>query len=366
MLCALPATLVKSPHPQSRSANAHPVTSHPQRIPPFHTHARPPTQLPTRIQPWEYGDDKLTAVQNLFQSALNAEDVRDEERLWSEIITSISPSDAPWRDDTLARVFGNRGNARGRMGKLQEALQDYERAQQLAPYAVDPVLNHGVVLEQMGRFEESIADCAHPDTGPDTATRASALLRECILLHPFEQPLRPVPLLHRVTARPLTDAPSCTFLFFALFSFFPHSDKEVLRVSPDDPAAHNNLGNSLMGLQRYPEAAASYSRAVELSPQFSFAACNRAIALFAGGKRAEAERSWRTLLRRYPDFTDARAALAAALWADGLQGQAETEWQRVDDPRYKDRVWLQKDRRWPQPLVDAMVAFLDIRDAASA
>lgn len=63
------------------------------------------------------------------------------------------------------------------------------------------------------------------------------------------------------------------------------ADKEVLRANPDDPAAHNNLGNSLMGLKRYPEAVASYSRAVELAPQFSFAQCNRAIALFAGARR---------------------------------------------------------------------------------
>lgn len=263
-------------------------------------------------------------AQRLFQSALNAEDVREEERLWTAIIDKLSGArDAPWRDDTLARVFGNRGNARGRQGKLQEALSDYEKAQarvrggwrrlrtppprprgrprphtrrtlavsrravvpcwsppqELAPYAVDPVLNHGVVLEQLGRFEESIADCARPGR---------------LLSRPLNLP--------RPAAEPPPARPRVR----------PSADKEVLRASPDDPAAHNNLGNSLMGLRRYPEAVASYSRAVELAPQFSFAQCNRAIALFAGAfgggvRRALSLESERERWRDAVSLTGSRA-----------------------------------------------------------
>lgn len=88
-------------------------------------------RFPPSPQPWDYGDDdRLIDAQRLFQSALNAEDVREEERLWTVLIDKLSGlKDAPWRDDTLARVYGNRGNARGRQGKLQEALKDYEFAQ---------------------------------------------------------------------------------------------------------------------------------------------------------------------------------------------------------------------------------------------
>lgn len=69
----------------------------------------------------------------------------------------------------------------------------------------------------------------------------------------------------------------------------------------------------------------------------------------------------RTLLRRYPDFPDTRAALAAAEWELGQEARAETDWLRVDDPRYSDRTWLRKTRRWPARLCDALEAFLDIR-----
>lgn len=100
------------------------------------------------------------------------------------------------------------------------------------------------------------------------------------------------------------------------------ADREVLRANPDDPAAHNNLGNSLMGLKLYPEAVASYSRAIELSPQFSFAQCNRAIALFAG--EPQRERPSRSCLRASP--------MCAGVWA-ALRALPRTVLQTASGPR---------------------------------
>lgn len=56
----------------------------------------------------------------------------------------------------------------------------------------------------------------------------------------------------------------------------------------------------------YQAAFDSYSRAVSLAPEFSFAAANRALALFASGERDRAAREMRGLLRRYPDFAGER------------------------------------------------------------
>jgi tetratricopeptide (TPR) repeat protein len=55
--------------------------------------------------------------------------------------------------DVVGRAYGNRGNARSRQGKLQAALADYNTSIQLCPWSVDPVLNRGVALEALGRFE---------------------------------------------------------------------------------------------------------------------------------------------------------------------------------------------------------------------
>lgn len=135
----------------------------------------------------------------------------------------------------------------------------------------------------------------------------------------------------------------------------------VLAVAPQDPVPWNNLGNTYMGMQRWSDAAECFGKASSLSPTFSFAAANKALAMYQLGNTEEAIREMRSLLRRYPDFPDMRAALAAAQWAAGREGDAETNWQRVEDIRYKDINWLQKERRWPPALTSSLQAFLQLK-----
>ncbi|KAL4528509.1 hypothetical protein Ndes2437A_g03077 [Nannochloris sp. 'desiccata'] len=107
---------------------------------------------------YDAADPRLRAAAALVQDALNADDVQKEEALWTKIITEYSNIDAPWAADVVGRAWGNRGNARARQGKLQEALSDYNTAIKLCPWSVDPVLNRGVTLEALERFPEAIAD----------------------------------------------------------------------------------------------------------------------------------------------------------------------------------------------------------------
>ena len=142
--------------------------------------------------------------------------------------------------------------------------------------------------------------------------------------------------------------------------------RAVLAVSPDDPAAWNNLGNATAGAGDWAAAEECYGRAAALAPQFSFAFANRALAQYQLGRDAAALRELRALLRRYPEFGDVRAALAAALWGAGLQAQAEGEWARVDDARYRDLTWVKSKRRWPPRLAADLEAFLGIKDVVAA
>lgn len=41
---------------------------------------------------------------------------------------------------------------------MDAALEDFNKAIELCPWSVDPVLNRGVVLESVGRFDEAIRD----------------------------------------------------------------------------------------------------------------------------------------------------------------------------------------------------------------
>ncbi|KAK9906822.1 hypothetical protein WJX75_008607 [Coccomyxa subellipsoidea] len=178
-------------------------------------------------------DERLRDAAGKLQLALNAEDVKEEERLWTELIDKYEGVDANWRADIVGRAYGNRGNARTRQGKMDAALADYNKAIAICPWSVDPVLNRGVLFENTGRYEEAFI-----------------------------------------------------------------SYRTVLDAAPNDPSGWNNMGNVSLAMGKWDEAASYYQRAIQLAPAFSFAAANRTLALYAGGKTNEAMREMRTLLRR--------------------------------------------------------------------
>ena len=71
--------------------------------------------------------------------------LQEEERLWTVLIEKFKEFDAPWKSDVVGRAFGNRGNARSRQGKMEEALVDFNEAIALCPWSPDPLLNRQVL-----------------------------------------------------------------------------------------------------------------------------------------------------------------------------------------------------------------------------
>ena len=69
------------------------------------------------------------------------------------------------------------------------------------------------------------------------------------------------------------------------------------------------------------------------------------------------------MIRRYPTFADARAALTALNWSKGEYGKAESNWIAVTelDPRYSDKEWLIKVRRWPPKPTKDLMNFIDLK-----
>mgnify|MGYP002631242971 CR=1 FL=1 len=282
---------------------------------------------------YDANDPRLREAANALQLALNAESLGEEERLWTEVISRFepflknvgSPADsqdpysdsalAPWAPEIVSRAYGNRGNARVRAGRADEALKDLDRAIELAPWAVDPVLNRGVVLENSGRLEEAARDyrAVIEATGGKDASPFNNLGNVFIL--------------------------------------------EATKLE-----ATGKEEDAKKARQIYREAAASFGKAVALAPSFSFAAANRAVALFAASDDdAAALKELKRLNRRFPNFDEARAAAAGILWSSGERAEAEGEWSRVDDPRYKDTKWLKDERHWPPRLVEAATALLEVR-----
>ena len=124
------------------------------------------------------------------------------------------------------------------------------------------------------------------------------------------------------------------------------SCREALRLRPDFPEAHSNLGNALRDLGRPTEAEASYREALRLRPDSADAHNNLGAALQCLRPPAEAEASYREALRLRPDYPDAHNNLAHALLLAGRfeEGWSEYEW------RWKTRHLSGGARDFPAPL----------------
>eukprot|EP00897_Mesotaenium_endlicherianum_P004376 jgi/Mesen1/3967/ME000210S03207 len=114
------------------------------------------SKQPTRA--FDAEDVRLREAARIFQRALDAPSVEEEERLWTEVIERYGSLEAEWVSDIVGRAWGNRGNARSRQGRMEQALGDFSKSIELTPYAVDPVLNRGVALENLGRYDEAATD----------------------------------------------------------------------------------------------------------------------------------------------------------------------------------------------------------------
>lgn len=116
----------------------------------------------TRLARAEEGQQEdvelLRGVSARFERALGATTVVEEEEEWTDLLDVLRSSRAPWAKEARGRAFGNRGNARARMGRLKDAVDDYGRALEELPEAVDPRLNRGVAMEALGRLDDAQAD----------------------------------------------------------------------------------------------------------------------------------------------------------------------------------------------------------------
>lgn len=108
--------------------------------PRMHLHLTPPHPV---LQMRRWAVHRATAVTPAL--------VRASSKLSAATDTSCAFPSPLFSNTQVGRAWGNRGNARSRQGKLQEALADYNQAIIICPWSPDPVLNRGVVLEALGR-----------------------------------------------------------------------------------------------------------------------------------------------------------------------------------------------------------------------
>jgi len=121
---------------------------------------------------------------------------------------------------------------------------------------------------------------------------------------------------------------------------------ELLKTNTDFMAAWNNRGTTLLELGRFEEAATSFSRTLELAPNFhdarvALATCHQAL-----GKVTEALWACDEVLAADPENAEAHwnRSLLLLLKGDYLEGWREYEW------RWRKRNFTSPRRDFPQPL----------------
>ncbi len=103
-------------------------------------------------EPLQITQEQFQKWENLSNQALNAASEGDfaaSEKYWTQILEEFPQNPAVW---------SNRGNVRVSQNKLQQALEDYNKAIELAPNIADPYLNRGIAFEGLGKWSNAIAD----------------------------------------------------------------------------------------------------------------------------------------------------------------------------------------------------------------
>ena len=97
---------------------------------------------------------------------------------------------------------------------------------------------------------------------------------------------------------------------------------EAVRIRPNNPNAHNNLGLALAGLGKWHEALASYDQALWLQPDCAEVHCHKGIALAYQGNLEAAMDSFQEALRLNGDYADALCNLGCVYLRVGQSDQA--------------------------------------------
>ncbi|CAK9257993.1 unnamed protein product [Sphagnum jensenii] len=210
---------------------------------------------------FDVDDQRLVQAATLFNKALSASTVEEEERLWTEVIDTYGKLDAEWVSDIVSRAWGNRGNARSRQGRMEEALGDFDHSIELAPYAADPVLNRGVVLESLGRYEEAASDYeAVLSAQPNDPAAWNNLGNVQAALRRWDE---------------------------ALVDY-----GRAVRLAPEFSFAAANYALALYQVGRENEAFKQFRSILRKYPEFPDVRAALAVSLYAQGLTAEAETNW--------------------------------------------------------------------------
>ena len=112
-----------------------------------------------------------------------------------------------------------------------------------------------------------------------------------------------------------------------------------MRIDPEYPEAHFNLGNLLQDVGKPDEAIAAYRSAIQFKPDYVKALCNLGNALGDRDKLEEAVEAYRRAARIDPHFVEAHFNLANAYRRQGRPEQAADSYRRLLRLEPDESLW---------------------------
>jgi tetratricopeptide (TPR) repeat protein len=240
-------------------------------------------------------------------TARRNEDYRSELAIWSD--TVAKRPDNPRARNGMALALDH-------VGRIPEAIQQFEAALRLTPGDVEVHDNLGVTLEHAGRIAEATqhyetALRLKPNFPEAHSNLGNALLRtgkvpEAIQQYEEALRLRPDYAEAQYNLGGALDQAGQTAEAIRHF-------EAAVRLKPDYAAAYNNLGNLLHRVGRTPVAIEHYEAALRIQPDFATAHHNLGVAFEETGRRPEAIQQYEAALRIQPDLVEAQNNLGVAL-----------------------------------------------------
>jgi tetratricopeptide (TPR) repeat protein len=232
--------------------------------------------------------------------------LRYQQRRFGEALSLIAT--ALRHNPSFPPALLNHGLVLDALGRPAEALASYDRALTLQPNYAEALFNRGVVLRRLARLRDALAAFAQAlSVKPDYV---EALYNRACLLREVGHPREALADFDRVLATRANEAEVHNQRGLALMGLARASEAlaafdRAVALRPDYAVALNNRANALQELQRPQDALASYDRALSLRPDYVEALYNRGGALRKLQRPAEALASYEATLAVRPDHVDA-------------------------------------------------------------
>jgi len=229
-------------------------------------------------------------------------------------------------------AHNNLGNVLEKIGRIPEAIKQYEQALRFKPDYAEAHNNLGNALLRKGQVDEAIVHYQkaleiNPDYAEVYYNLGNALLRKGHVDEAMAQYQKALEInpnfaeAHNDLGNALLRKGQADE---AMIQY-----QKALEINPNYAEAHYDLGNALLQKGQLDEAIAQYQKALEINPNYAEAHYNLGVVLAQSGRVDEAIVQFEQVLKIKPDYADAIYNLGVAFSEKGQVDEAIPLFQRA-------------------------------------